>query len=134
MRVRNKVEPLSEYTPPNPHLASVSPEDYQQLAAGLTDEQALKKIGQRSSTSGKIITIAMIVGAAALSWFYVQRSAQYEARMEGIDAAGSLEGPAMLAALRTELSKSDYDDVRVRAIRNLAHFKDAESEIGRAHV
>ena len=127
MRVRNKVEPLSEYTPTNPHLASISPEDYPQLAAGLTDDQAIKKIGQRSSTSGKIITITMIVGAIALSWFYVQRSAKYESRMKGIDAAGQLQGAEMLAALRTELSNNEYDDVRVRAIRNLAHFKDKEA-------
>lgn len=127
MRVRNKFEPLAEYTPPTPHLASALPEEYEHLAAGLTDEQALKKIGQRSTTSGKIVTIVMIIGAVGLGAFYVQRSRTYDARMDGIEAAGLLERAEMVPALRKVLETSTYDDVRVRAIRNLAHFNDKDS-------
>ncbi|MDH5674530.1 MAG: HEAT repeat domain-containing protein [Myxococcales bacterium] len=113
---------------PSPSLiASAYPDDIGDLAAGMSDEQAIKKIGQRSSTSGKIITFLMVAGAAAMVYFYMQSSAAYESRMDGVLAAGELEGEAMLAALRAEVDKSEYDDVQVRAIRNLSHFKDQQS-------
>ena len=127
MRVRNKFEALAEYTPPNPHIASALPEDYERMTAGLSDDQVLKKIGQRSTTSGKIITAVMIVGALGLGGFYIKSSQTYDARMDGIEAAGNLDKPEMLTALRQVLATSTYDDVQVRAIRNLAHFKDTEA-------
>lgn len=124
MRVRNKVEPLSEFTPPQPHMAYASPEDYEQMAAGMSDEEAIKKIGQRSSTSGKLVALLLVGGAVGLGFQYVQSSKRYETRMEGLEAAGQLEGDALLNALRTELESTEYNDVKVRVIRNLAHFKD----------
>jgi HEAT repeat protein len=107
--------------------ASAYPEDLNDLAAGLTDEQAIKKIGQRTSTSGKIVTLLMVGGAVALAVFYMQRSAKYEARMDPILAAGKLEGDGMLQALRAALEQAEHEDVKARAIRNLAHFKDGNS-------
>ena len=127
MRSRNELSPFHTPVPEPATLASAYPDDLNQLAAGMSDEQALKKIGQRSSTSGKFITLAVIGGAVALGWFYFQRSAAYDARMDGIIAAGKLEGDAMLAGLRAELTNSPYDDVKERAIRNLAHFKDEQA-------
>ncbi|MGD8860513.1 MAG: HEAT repeat domain-containing protein [Myxococcales bacterium] len=124
MRTREPVSSIPSFEPSPPLTGMAYPDDLDDIAAGMSDEQAIKKIGQRTSTSGKIVTLLMIVGAVALAFFYMQRSAAYDSRMDGIVAAGKLEGDAMLAALRTELEKTDYPDVKVRAIRNLAHFGD----------
>jgi HEAT repeat protein len=107
--------------------ASAYPEDLDTLASGMSDEEALRKIGSRTTTTGKIVTLLMVGGAIGLGYFYVQRNKAYEARMDGLKAAGSLEGEAMHAKLRDILSSTTYDDVKVRAIRNLAHFKDAQA-------
>ncbi len=117
--------PISE--PRHPLVCSAYPEDLGNMAAGMSDEEAIRKIGQRSSASGKIVTLLMVVGAVGLAWFYMQRSAAYESRMNGVLEAGKMEGEPMLAKLREELSKTSYDDVKERAIRNLAHFKDQQS-------
>ena len=127
MRIDLGSNSLPTFEPKCPLRASAYPEDLNDLAAGLTDDQALKKIGQRTSTSGKIITLLMVGGAVGLAFFYVQRSEKYEARMNPVLDAGKLEGDAMLGALRTALEQTEYDDVKARAIRNLAHFKDAAS-------
>jgi len=125
MRIDLGSNSLPTFEPKSPLRGCAYPEDLNDLAAGLTDDQALKKIGQRSSTSGKIITLLMVAGAVGLAWFYVQRSEKYEARMTPIEAAGKLEGDAMLGALRTALEQAEHEDVKERAIRNLGHFKDA---------
>lgn len=127
MRLGERSTLIPTFEPSPPLVASAYPDDLGDLAAGLSDEQALKKIGQRTSASGKIVTLLMIGGAVGLGWFYVQRSQAYDSRMDGIVAAGALEGEAMYAALRAEVDTSTYDDVRERAIRNLSHFKDAKA-------
>jgi len=124
MRIDLGSNSLPTFEPKDSMRACAYPEDLNDLAAGLTDDQALKKIGQRTTTSGKIVSLLMVVGAVGLAFFYVQRSEKYEARMNPILEAGKLEGDAMLGALRTALEQTEYDDVKARAIRNLAHFKD----------
>ena len=103
MRIDLGSNSLPTFEPKSPLRGCAYPEDLNDLAAGLTDDQALKKIGQRTSTSGKVITLLMVGGAVGLAWFYVQRSEKYEARMTAIEAAGALQGDAMLGALRTAL-------------------------------
>lgn len=127
MRQLDKIAPLSPWVHTPPNQAFAYPEDLDNLAAGMTDEQAMKKIGQRSSTGSKILTLLMVVVVVGLVMSYMQSSANYEARMDGIEAAGKLEGEAMLGALRTVLEQSEYDEVRERAIRNLGAFKDPGS-------
>lgn len=127
MRELVKNDAQGPWTPETPNQACAYPEDLESLASGMSDDQALKKIGQRTSTTGKVLTIAIVLGVAGLVFTYIQSSANYDARMDGIEAAGELEGDAMLSALRNVLETSEYDDVRVRAIRNLAHFKDEGS-------
>ena len=124
MRLRDRIAPIPTFEPCPPTECAAYPEDLGNLAAGLSDEQALSKIGQRTTLTGKIMTIAVVGGALFLGWSYVQRSQKYDARMDGILAAGKQEGPAMLSALRNEVDNSEYDDVRERAIRNLSHFND----------
>ena len=127
MRSRDDQDLIPQFIPDVPMRASAYPEDLDQIASGLTDEEAMKKIGQRTTLGGKILTLVLVGSVAGLAYAYVQRSAAYEARMDGVKAAGALKDGAMLSALRTELSNSEYPDVKVRAIRNLAHFKDKQS-------
>jgi hypothetical protein len=100
MRLRDRIAPIPRFEPCHPTECSAYPEDLGNLAAGLSDEQALSKIGQRTTLTGKIMTIAVVGGALFLGWSYVQRSTKYDARMDGILAAGKLEGEPMLSALR----------------------------------
>jgi HEAT repeat protein len=127
MRKGTRLPSIPTFEPNPPLVSSAYPEDLSDLAAGLSDEQALKKIGQRTTLTGKLLTLLMVGGAAAMTWFYMQSSAAYDARMDGLLAAGKLQGEAMLSAVRGELEKSSYEDVKERAIRNLSHFKDAKS-------
>jgi HEAT repeat protein len=121
-----------KFSPFNPKFesslrASAYPEDLDALAAGMSDEEALRKIGSRTTPTGRIVTILMVVGAVALGYFYMQSSKKFESRMDGLKEAGTLQGDAMLAKLRDVLSGTTYDDVKVRAIRNLGHFKDKQA-------
>src|SRR5262249_3651092 len=118
---------IPTFEPSPPLVASAYPEDLGNLAAGLTDEQALRKIGQRTTATGKIVTILMVAGAAGLTWFYMQSSQKFDTRMDPVVEAGKLQGDAMLAALRTALEQTEYDDVKERIIRNLSHFKDEKA-------
>lgn len=127
MRKGLQFETIPTFEPSSPLRGSAYPDDLGNMAAGMSDEEAIKKIGQRTSMSGKIVTLLIIAGAVGLAWFYVQRSEKYDARMNGVLAAGKLEGEAMLAALRSELETSEYDDVKERAIMNLSHFKDEKA-------
>ncbi|MFI5306514.1 MAG: HEAT repeat domain-containing protein [Polyangiales bacterium] len=126
MRMGTRSE-IPTFEPSAPLVASAYPEDLGNLAAGLSDEQALKKIGQRTTMTGKLLALLMVGGAGGMAYFYMQSSNAYEHRMDGVLAAGNLQGDAMLAALRAELAKSTYDDVKERAIRNLSHFKDVQA-------
>src|SRR5689334_5380162 len=127
MRLGERDASIPFFEPSAPTECCAYPDDIGNLASGLSDEQALRKIGQRTTMTGKILTIALVGGAIALGWSYVQRSARFDSRMDGILAAGKLQGDAMLSALRAEVEKSEYDDVRERAIRNLSHFNDPQA-------
>jgi HEAT repeat protein len=73
------------------------------------------------------MAVLMVAGVLILGYLYVERSKAFDARMDGLKEAGGLQGEAMLSKLRDVLSTSTYDDVKVRAIKNLGHFKDAQS-------
>lgn len=126
MPPRDKFSPFDPTFEPS-LKASAYPEDLDRMAAGMSDEEALRKIGSRSTTTGKIMAVLMVAGALVLGYLYIQRSKSFDSRMDGLKEAGSLQGEAMLAKLRDVLSTSTYDDVKVRAIKNLGHFKDAQS-------
>jgi HEAT repeat protein len=121
-----------KFSPFNPKFesslrASAYPEDLDTLASGMSDEEALRKIGSHTTMTGRILTILMLVGAVGLGYFYMQSSKKYDSRMDGLKEAGGLQGDAMLAKLRDILASTTYDDVKVRAIRNLGHFKDKQA-------
>ncbi|HET8932641.1 MAG TPA: HEAT repeat domain-containing protein, partial [Polyangiales bacterium] len=126
MQPRDKFSPFHP-EPASSLRASAYPEDLEAIAAGMTDDEALRKIGSRTTPFGRVVTILMLLGAGALGYVYIQNNKAFEARMDGLKEAGSLQGEPMLAKLREVLSTSTYDDVKVRAIRNLAHFKDKQA-------
>ncbi|HEX7479853.1 MAG TPA: HEAT repeat domain-containing protein [Polyangiales bacterium] len=103
------------------------PEDLDALAAGMSDDEALRKIGRRTTTTGRFATLFMIIGVIVLVYFYKQRNDAFESRMNGLKEAGTLEGDAMMAKVRDVLAKTTYDDVKVRAIRNVGHFRDRQA-------
>jgi HEAT repeat protein len=125
--MERRSSPIPRFEPQLPNICSAYPDDLDNLAAGMSDEQALKRIGQRSTLTGKLMFLAVGLGALGLGWMSWQNSRAYDSRMEGLLAAGKLEGPAMLTALREELAKAKHDDVKERAIRNLAHFRDQQA-------
>jgi HEAT repeat protein len=124
MRMGDRFSLIPTFEPNPPLVASAYPEDLGNLTAGLSDEQALRKIGQRTTFTGKLMALLMVGAAGGMAWFYMQSSAAYDSRMDGVLAAGKLQGEAMLASLRGELEKTTFEDVKERAIRNLSHFKD----------
>ncbi len=127
MEPRDLMSRLMTEGPSRPHLASAYPDDLNQKVGMMSDEEAMRKIGQRTSWTGRILGLLMIGGAVGLGYFYVQRNAAYESRENALDAAGQFEpgSPEMLAKVREALETTSYDDVKVRAIKNLAHFSDA---------
>src|ERR1043165_6342935 len=72
MRLGERDASIPFFEPSAPTECSAYPDDLGNLAAGLSDEQALRKIGQRTTMTGKILTIALVGGAIALGWSYVQ--------------------------------------------------------------
>lgn len=126
MRPRDKFSPFDP-TFESSLRGSAYPEDLDRLAAGMSDDEALRKIGTRTTTTGKILALLMVGGAVVLTYMYIQRDKAFDARMDGLKEAGGLQGEAMLVKLRDVLATSSYDDVKVRAIKNLGHFKDKGS-------
>jgi HEAT repeat protein len=126
MQSRDKFSPFNPKFE-SPLKASAYPEDLDTLAAGMSDDEALRKIGSRTTPTGRVLATLMVLGVFGLGYFYIQNNNRFEARMNGLKEAGSLEGEAMLAKLRDVLSTTTYDDVKVRAIRNLGHFKDKQA-------
>jgi len=127
MQTRDKFSPFNPEPASSSLIASSYPEDLDRIAAGMSDDEALRKIGSHTTPFGRVVFILMLVGAAALTYIYIQSNKRYEARMDGLKEAGQLEGEPMLAKLRDVLATSTYDDVKVRAIRNLGHFKDKQA-------
>jgi HEAT repeat protein len=123
MPPRDKFSPFDPKFEPS-LLASAYPEDLDRMAAGMSDDEALRKIGSRTTTTGKVLTLLMVVGAIGLGYVYIQRDKAFDARMDGLKEAGNMQGDAMFVKLREILSTTDYDDVKVRAIKNIGHFKD----------
>ncbi len=97
---------------------------------GGSDEDVARKIARRSSPLGRIVTVLCIGGAAFLAWTYVQQNAAKEARWSVWEKANTAanndhEAPAFLAAIREDLSKTTFEDVKVSYIIALGIASDA---------
>lgn len=124
-------QPDDPFGPPDQGVQDLSSFDDEQPVAGFavgSDDEALRKMGRRTTPLGRVVFSLLIVGAIVAAWFAYQGTKNYEARMEGVEACGQLEAQSeMLACLRQELQETSYDDVQERIIRNLGHFEDAEA-------
>lgn len=127
MEPRDLMSRLMTEGPNRPLLASAYPDDLNEKVGSMSDEEAMRKIGQRTSWTSRLLALLMIGGAVGLGYFYVARNEAYEGRQDLLDAAGQFEpgSPEMLAKVREALETSTYPDVKVRAIKNLSHFDDA---------
>ena len=114
-----------------PAVDDLSAFDDDEPLAGYTvgsDEDALRKMGKRTTTFGKISMILLVGGVIAAGFFAWRASLAHDSRMDTVEACGAMEErEPMLACLRAELGETDYDDVKDRIMRNLAHFEDAEA-------
>lgn len=93
-----------------------------------SDDEALRKIGKRSSTGSKLLVGAVVVGLVALGgWFFVrsQQIASVEERFAEIDA---MEDPAQVpAALRSLYGEVTAPDQKERILLNLGHLGDTDA-------
>lgn len=108
--------------------SSINPDDPANRYQYTTDHQALKDIGRRTSTAGRIgfalIAIAVVGGGI---WFALgsKKSEEHEAQLEEIN---KLEDKSQVAPkLRAMLPEVSNADLRMRILMNLGYLKDVES-------
>jgi HEAT repeat protein len=94
---------------------------------GATDDETIRKMNRKTSPFGRIATALIVTSAVGLGYWAYQGNIAYENRNAGIEAAGKLEGDAMLAALREAYTKAEHDDVKERILLNLGAFKDVQA-------
>ena len=94
---------------------------------GSNDAETIKKMNRRTSPVGRIVGVSLVAGALGLGWWAYQSSVAYENRNQLLEEAGTLQGDAMLDALRNAYAKAEHDDVKERILLNLGAFKDGKS-------
>ncbi len=94
---------------------------------GGNDDEIMRKMNRKTSPIGRVVGIAIVGGALGLGYWAYQQNAAYETRNQALEAAGALQGEAMLDALRTAYANAQHDDVKERILLNLGAFKDAKS-------
>jgi len=94
----------------------------------LTDDEAIKKIGRHTTPFGRVVGGLMIVGIAVLGFWAYTANQSSEHRADRLDEIAQIEDRAeMLAALREELSNTNFTNIEQRIIMNLGHFRDADA-------
>lgn len=95
---------------------------------GGSDNDTLKQIKRRTSPAGKVVIlliIAAIGGAGVMAFRHMQAS---DTRMAVFEPIVEMTNPEQRnAALRAALEGADFEDVKIRAIRNLGHYRDANA-------
>jgi HEAT repeat protein len=94
---------------------------------GGSDDEIMRKMNRKTSPVGRIVGIAIVGGALGLGYWAYQQNAAYETRNQALEAAASLQGEALLEALRQAYANAQHDDVKERILLNLGAFKDAKS-------
>jgi HEAT repeat protein len=99
-----------------------------QQIAGLDDDAAAAKIGSRTSIVAVLIGLVMVGTAAYLGVVTYQRDQASEHRWEAFHAAQEAPSEAeYLRALREDLPRTDFTDVRQEYINEFAEHHDAEA-------
>lgn len=92
------------------------------------DEALVKEIGRRTSNTTRIFTILLVLGVIGGGAFAYMQSTKVANSMEVFDPIAEMtDEDEIKRALRGVLEESSYTNVRVRAIRNLGHYRDAEA-------
>lgn len=111
---RGAAQDLSQFEDPLPDV-------------GGTDAETIRKINRRTSPVGRVVGIALVLGAAGLGYWAYENSATFETRMVAIEEAGKLPPEQMLPALREAYAKTTHEDVKERILLNLGAYDDAAS-------
>ena len=94
---------------------------------GSSDDEIMRRMNRKTSPFGRIVGIAIVGGALGLGYWAYQSNIAYENRNALLEQAGTLQGAAMLDALREAYAKSEHDDVKERILLNLGKFKDPKA-------
>lgn len=94
---------------------------------GSNDAETIKRMNRRTSPVGRIVGTALVVGALGLGYWAYQSNVSYENRNKLLEEASSLQGEALLEALRNAYAHAEHDDVKERILLNLGAFKDAKA-------
>jgi HEAT repeat protein len=105
---------LSQYEDPLPEV-------------GGSDDEIMRKMNRKTSPVGRVVGLAIVIGAAGLGYWAYQQNVAYETRNQALEAASGLQGEALLEALRQAYAKAQHDDVKERILLNLGAFKDTQS-------
>jgi HEAT repeat protein len=96
--------------------------------SGLDDDQMVAKIGRRTTWFGRIAALLMILGGGGLvaGWWVRDQASQH--RWDAYRTAQESGHEAeFLAAIRQELPRTQFDDVRMRIMQKMGQYRDAES-------
>lgn len=92
------------------------------------DTDTIKKINRRSSPIGKLLMLAILIGAIGTGVWAYMTSEAWDNRMEVFDTIAAMENETERnAALRDVLEKAEFEDVKQRAIMNLGHYRDGSA-------
>ncbi|MDB4972908.1 MAG: repeat protein [Myxococcaceae bacterium] len=94
---------------------------------GSSDDEIMRRMNRKTSPVGRIVGILIVGGALGLGYWAYQSNVSYENRNVLLEQAGTLQGEAMLDALRNAYAQSEHDDVKERILLNLGKFKDAKA-------
>lgn len=97
--------------------------------SGLDDDSAARQIRRRTSTIGRVVGTAMVVGGGALAFFAYQRNVAYENRWAAYNAAQSdaTDEADFLRRVREELGHTTFQDVRLELMSELGEHHDASA-------
>lgn len=117
-------DPFSRRPPPAPDFSAFE-EPLPDI--GATDDETIRKMNRKTSPLGRVVTLAVVVGAVGLAYWAYEQNVAYENRNQVLEEAGKLRGEPMLEALRNAYQTARHDDVKERALLNLGAFKDQKA-------
>ncbi|MDQ3030937.1 MAG: HEAT repeat domain-containing protein [Myxococcota bacterium] len=127
--MENQIEPNDELPAlPDRGAMDADLERANEQVSGLDDDQMVRKIGRRTTMFGRVVGILMVVGIVGLGAAWYVRDQAFQHRWEAYEAAQELGSrDQFLAAIREELPRSQFDDVRMRIMQKMGQYRDAES-------
>lgn len=128
--MENQLEPNDDLPTALPDVPAMDDalEKANQQVSGLDDDQVVRKIGRRTTIFGRVVGLVMIVGVVGLGAAWYAREQAREHRWDAYEAAQESGSQAdFLRAIREELPRSQFDDVRMRIMQKMGQYRDADS-------